>query len=372
MTDAPSRHRGPQPSIRGGHQRRRAINRALVYAVLIFGSVIMALPFYWMVTSSLKTSAEANAFPPTWVPGIERPENWRELGFGQRFTMGLGQIVSVRYWTEQLRWSNYPRAWDLETEDIRRDDGEEGVTLGSVARDFITLRWIWGLPAYAMADNPKDNFTRYFFNSTYTALTVTILSLLTAVLAAYALATMNFFGSGIYFFLIIGTLYIPGQILLIPNYIFFDYLGNNVSEWMGRNTYFVLIVPWIASVFAIFLLRQAFLTLPRDLFDAARIDGASRLRYLFVVVIPLSKPTLITAAIFNFLGTWNSLLWPLIMAPEPKYRTIMVGLSFFRTEAGTDYDLLMAASTFSILPIVIFFFFMQRYFIAGIARTGLK
>ncbi|MBN1477627.1 carbohydrate ABC transporter permease, partial [Candidatus Sumerlaeota bacterium] len=289
----------------------------------------------------------------------------------QRFAMGLGQMVSPRYWTEQLRWGNYPRAWNLETGDPRRDE-EGGVTLGSVARDFFTLKWIWGLPAYAMEDNPKDNFTRYFFNSTYTALTVTILSLLTAVLAAYALATMNFFGSGIYFFLIIGTLYIPGQILLIPNYIFFDYLGSNVSVWMGRNTYFVLIVPWIASVFAIFLLRQAFMTLPRDLFDAARIDGASRLRYLFVVVIPLSKPTLITAAIFSFLGTWNSLLWPLIMAPEPKYRTIMVGLSFFRTEAGTDYDLLMAASTFSILPIVIFFFFMQRYFIAGIARTGLK
>jgi multiple sugar transport system permease protein len=248
--------------------------------------------------------------------------------------------VTPHYWTDQLRWSNYPRAWFLQT--------SEGTP-----------------PA-------EDNFTQYFFNSTLVAVIATVGALLTSVLAAYALATMSFFGAGLFFFLIIGTLYIPGQILLIPNYLFFDTLGREVHPALGRNTYFVLFIPWIANVASIFLLRQSFMTLPRDLFDAARIDGAGRLRHLFVIVLPLSKPTLITVCILNFLGTWNSLLWPLIMAPEPRYRTIMVGLGHFRTEAGDSYDLLMAASTFSVLPIVILFFILQRYFIAGIARSGLK
>lgn len=330
------------PPIRGGYRRRQFFQRALIYLALTIGAVFMAFPFYWMVSSSLKPTREAIAFPPTWIPSIEHPEgmDWREASFGEKFSVTVSQLFTARYWTEQLRWSNYPRAWNLQTSE------------GTQAAEY--------------------NFTQYFFNSTLVALIVTAIGLLTSVLAAYALATMTFIGASVYFFIIIGTLYIPGQILLIPNYLFFDWLGNIFGPAFGRNTYFVLIFPWIASVFSIFLLRQAFMTLPRDLFDAARIDGAGRFRYLFVVVLPLSKPTLITASIFNFLGTWNSLLWPLVMAPDPKFRTIMVGLGFFRTEAGDSFDLLMAASTFSILPIVILFFLLQRFFIAGIARTGLK
>jgi multiple sugar transport system permease protein len=307
--------------------------------VLSVGGIFMAMPFYWMVASSVKTSNEALAFPPTWVPGVNRPETWDDLGAVQRVGITLGQVFSPDYWIHQLRWDNYPRAWLLQTSDRG--------------------------PA-------ETTFTRYFYNSVVVSLVATAGSLVTSVLAAYALASMTFLGAGFYFFLILGTLYIPGQILLIPNYIFLDWLGSSVSSAMGRNTYFCLIIPWLASVFSIFLLRQAFMTLPKDLHDAARIDGAGRLRHLFLIVLPLSKPTLITAGLFNFLGTWNMLLWPLIMAPEPKYRTVMVGLSLFRTEANDKFDLLMAASTFSILPIVILFFFLQRFFIAGIARTGLK
>jgi multiple sugar transport system permease protein len=316
---APGRGRGGDGSPPGGHQLRLQMRRALIYAVLTLGTFYMALPFYWMATSSLKSAREAQTFPPTWIPSIEYPDDWKQLGTFRKMGITVGQIFSARYWTEQLHWDNYPRAWLLQT--------SEGTA-----------------PA-------ESNFTRYFFNSVLVAVVATGGALLTSILAAYALATMNFIGAGVYFFLIIGTLYIPGQILLIPNYIFFDLLGREVSPLLGRNTYFVLIIPWIASVASIFLLRQSFMTLPRDLFDAARMDGASRLRYLFLVVLPLSKPTLITVAILNFLGTWNSLLWPLVMAPEPKFRTIMVGLGLFRTEAGDSYDLLMAASTFSVLPI---------------------
>ena len=309
----PGRGRGGDGSPPGGHLLRLQMRRALIYVVLTLGTFYMALPFYWMATSSLKSAREAQSFPPTWIPSIEHPDDWKQLGTFRKMGITVGQIFSARYWTEQLRWDNYPRAWLLQT--------SEGTK-----------------PA-------ESNFTRYFFNSVLVAVVATGGALLTSILAAYALATMNFIGAGIYFFLIIGTLYIPGQILLIPNYIFFDLLGREVSPLLGRNTYFVLIIPWIASVASIFLLRQAGQGL------ASHVS---------------------TVAILNFLGTWNSLLWPLVMAPEPKFRTIMVGLGLFRTEAGDSYDLLMAASTFSVLPIILLFFFLQRFFIAGIARTGLK
>jgi multiple sugar transport system permease protein len=306
----------------------------------------MALPFYWMATSSVKTRQEATRFPPTFVPGLERGEDWDERGALTNLLAGTGQLFTAGYWTDQLAWDNYPHAWQLRTS----------------------------------PDNPpaEPNFSRYFFNSTFVAVVVTIGALITSSLAAFALATLVFWGRGFYFFLIIAILYIPGQILLIPNYRFFSELsaltlfGYPIGDHIGLNTYFVLIVPWLASVFSIFLLRQSFMTLPRDLSDAATIDGAGRMRYLFAVVLPLSKPTLITAGIFSFLGTWNSLLWPLIMVSDEKLYTVEVGLQHFRTEAGSEFHLLMAASTFSILPVIIMFFFLQRYFIAGIARSGLK
>jgi multiple sugar transport system permease protein len=119
-------------------------------------------------------------------------------------------------------------------------------------------------------------------------------------------------------------------------------------------------------------MRQFFMTIPDDLWDAAQIDGSGRFRYLWTVVAPLSKPVFITSAIFTFLANWNSLFWPLIMTTSPEMRTLMVGLQTFNSEAGDDFHLLMAASSLAIVPIVIIFFFLQRYFIQGIARTGLK
>lgn len=236
------------------------------------------------------------------------------------------------------------------------------------ARSFPPTWW----PAKWQPENyveawlaPPVSFGRYFYVSIVTAVASTVGTLLTAALAAYAFAKMRFWGRTVFFYLVLAMMMVPGQVLLIPNFIILDYLA-----WL--DTFKALIVPWMASVFVIFLMRQFFFTIPDDLWDAAQVDGCSRFRYLWIVMFPLSKPVFITGGIFAFLGSWNSLLWPLIVTTSANMRTLMVGLQHFTTEAGADFHLLMAASTMAILPVVILFFFLQRFFIQGIARTGLK
>jgi multiple sugar transport system permease protein len=138
------------------------------------------------------------------------------------------------------------------------------------------------------------------------------------------------------------------------------------------DSYQVQIVPFIASAFSIFLLRQFFLSIPNELADAARIDGAGHLRFLWSIVLPLSIPALITAGLITFLGSWNAFQWPLIVTSKPDFRVVQVGLSAFRQEAGSSYHLLMAASTFVVAPIVLLFLVAQRYLVQGIARTGIR
>lgn len=208
-------------------------------------------------------------------------------------------------------------------------------------------------------------FGRYFYNSIVVAAVSTVLEVITCAMAAYAFARMNFFGKNVLFMLLLGSIMVPGEVLLVPNFITLVKLS-----WI--DTYWALIVPWIVSVFGIFFMRQAFLQLPKELFDAGKIDGCGHFRFLWQVVLPLSKPVVTTVALFKFIGSWNSFLWVLIVTNTPKMRTIPVGLTYFSTEVGTTYNLLMAASAFSMLPILVLFFLAQKQFIQGIARTGLK
>ena len=208
-------------------------------------------------------------------------------------------------------------------------------------------------------------FGRYFFNSFFMAITTTLGEVFTTILAAYAFAKMNFFGKNIVFGIMLGTLMIPGQMLLLPNYVTIARLG-----WL--DTYNALIIPWLVSVFGIFLLRQFFRGIPDELRDSARIDGCGRFRFLFTIVVPLSKPAIFTVALLKFLGSWNSFQWVLIMTTSPEMRTVPVGLQVFSSEIGTAYEQLMAASVLAIIPILILFFFTQKQFIQGIARTGIK
>lgn len=208
-------------------------------------------------------------------------------------------------------------------------------------------------------------FARYFVNSTVVAASTVVGLLITSTLAGYAFGRIQFFGKHVLFILFLTTLMIPFEILLIPDYIIMIRLG-----W--HNTYAGLIVPWMASAFQIFLLRQFFATIPKDLFDAALLDGADHLRFLLSVAIPLSRPALVTVTIFGFLGAWKALLWPLIMTKDEAMRTVEVGLASYVTEAGTQTQLLMAASLFAMLPILVVYFLGQKSFVEGIATSGLK
>ncbi|MEA1928023.1 MAG: carbohydrate ABC transporter permease [Candidatus Auribacterota bacterium] len=228
--------------------------------------------------------------------------------------------------------------------------------------EIIYKRFLWRNFVKAWQAAP---FARYFINSIFISVIVTIGQVITSALAAYAFARMKFRFKEPLFFLLLATMMIPKQVILIPDYAIISWF-----RWV--NTYYGLIVPFIAAVFGIYFMRQHFETLPQDLFDAASIDGCGRLRILFQVVLPISRPVILTVALFTFIMTWNSLLWPLVMTNTPEMRPLQVGLAVFNQESGTDWELLMAASTFSILPLMVIFFIAQKQFIEGITRSGMK
>jgi multiple sugar transport system permease protein len=194
---------------------------------------------------------------------------------------------------------------------------------------------------------------------------VTLGQLMTCSLAAYAFARLQFRGREVLFYLFLGTMMIPGQVIMIPSFMVLYWLG-----WI--DTYYALIVPGLASAFGTFLLRQFFLTIPRDLEDAASIDGCSRFGVLWRIILPLSRPALATLAVFTFMGVFNDFLWALIVVSSDEMKTVQLGLAIFRDRYQTDWGQLMAASVTATLPILMVFFFAQKYFIKGITLSGLK
>ncbi len=208
-------------------------------------------------------------------------------------------------------------------------------------------------------------FARWFVNTMLVTVAVVIGNLLFCSLAGYAFARIRFFGRDVVFVLVLATLMIPFQVTMIPTFVIVRKLG--LIDTLGA-----LIVPNLSGAFGIFLLRQFFRTLPVELEEAARIDGASRLGVLFKIVLPLSAPALATVAVVTFLWTWNDFLWPLVTLFSPKNYTLQLGLTTFQGAHQTNTNLLMAANVMSMVPVLLLFFLAQRYFIRGIATTGLK
>jgi multiple sugar transport system permease protein len=242
---------------------------------------------------------------------------------------------------------------------------------------FLPLTWRF--ENYAEAWRAAD-FPRFFLNSAVVSLGTVAGTLVTSVLAAYAFARLRFPGRDVLFFVFLGTLMVPQEVTLVPNFVLLtnlpcplavDTLCNpKGSGWF--DTYTAVSVPWWVSVFSIFLLRQFFLGIPRELWEASQIDGATHAGYLLRVVVPLSTPALLTVALYAFVQSWKSFLWPLVMTSRPDVRPIQVGLSTFALENGTYYQLLMAASAFTMAPVVVLFIAVQRHFLESIARSGLK
>ena len=266
----------------------------ILHAILSAGAVVMLLPFFWMVSTSLKErSAIFAEFPPRWIP-------------------------------ETFVWSNYSDAWTA-------------------------------VP-----------FARFFLNSVVVAVAVTLLQILVASLAAFAFARLRFRGRDTIFFIYLIALMIPFAILLLPNFIIVKQLG-----WF--DSYAALIIPPSFSAFSTFLMRQYFRSIPLDLDEAARIDGASSLRIWWQVIMPNSLPVLGALGVFVFLGTWNSLLWPLVVTNSKEMLTVPVGLTFFQGQYYVRWELLMAAAVIAMLPVLIVYFFAQNWFIKGMSvNAGLK
>ena len=243
--------------------------------------------------------------------------------------MSLGEALGTEFFPSELHFENYVEAWR------------------------------------------KADFSEYFINS----ILITIITLsgqvTFSILAAYAFARIEFPGRDLIFSVLLSTMMIPAMVFTIPNFLTVTWLGRITTlPWI--NNWPALTIPFMGSVFSIFMLRQFFAQVPDELFDAAQMDGAGHLRFLLQVVLPLSKAPLMVIIVLSFIGTWNSLAWPMLVTNTPDWRPISVGLMEFVDEAGQLINLTMAGAFITIIPILVIYFFTQKQFTESIARSGLK
>lgn len=242
------------------------------------------------------------------------------------------------------------------------------MTLGeTIQRQLLPSTPQWGNYTEAWEG---ANFEKYFINTVVIALVTITGMLFTSVLAGYAFAKINFAGRNVIFTLLLTTLMIPEAVTLIPNFLL---IRGDIIPWGSWvNSLQALTVPFMASAFMIFLLRQFFIRIPNELWDAARIDGASHLRFLVRVVVPMSTAPIMTVTLLSFISAWNAFMWPLIVTTTDAWRPLMVGIYRFNSEAGPQTHLIAAASLIIILPIVLLYFLAQRQFTNAFASSGLK
>jgi len=236
--------------------------------------------------------------------------------------------------------------------------------------------WKWANYRLAMQAAP---FGRYFANTVVYSVAVTASNLLFCSMAAYAFARLRFPGRNVLFILVLGTMMVPSQVTMVPVFVLLKRWplagGNDLMGIGGHgllNSYAGLVLPGAVGAFGIFLLRQFFMTLPRELEDAARIDGCSEAGIYWRIILPLSKPALATLGVFTFTAAWNEFLWPLLVMSKESMKTLQVGLQVFQTQYTTRWDLLMAGTVIVTIPVLIIFLAGQRYFTRGIALSGMK
>ena len=293
-----------------------------IYAALFAGVIIAVGPFLWMISASFMTVSEVNL---------------------------------TRLLPENLLWENYATA-------LRR-------------ANFLDIE---------IATDPQTGLMQslsvsgYIWNSVRITLITVLGSLSVCIPAAYAFARMKFIGRNFIFALFLSTMMIPGIVMLIPHLLTVIWLGRLSESLFGPlgawfNNWPALTIPFFASVFNIFLLRQFFIQIPDDLWEAARIDGAGHPRFLVSVVLPLSKAPIMTIVTLGFIGSWNALMWPLLVTINDEWRPIAVGLSNFVTaDTPGDLNLQMAASVITVIPILALYFVAQKQFTEGIAQTGIR
>ncbi|MEF3694065.1 MAG: carbohydrate ABC transporter permease [Candidatus Cloacimonadota bacterium] len=323
------------------------VRMTIIYSVLTLFGLFMIVPFIWMISTSLMNQAEFNKHDSVFIPK-EEYHVWNNTGKEEKVILVTtkGDEAIIHTLDKDNRIVEEYKA--VPATDVRK------------IRKVPSLHW----DNFARAFK-KVPFATYFGNTLYVSFLSLIGVLITSMLAAYAFGRMEFKGKDFFFYLFLSMMMVPEPIYLISSYILLDKIN-----WL--DTYQALIIPWCVNIFTIFLFRQHFKSLPKELFESASLDGCSTFGMLWRLILPLSKSVIATASVFSLIGSWNSFMWPLVMTNRPELRVLQVGLSYFNQEASTQTTLLMAASAFSILPILIIFFLAQKQIIASYAKAGLK
>lgn len=328
----------------------------LSYFYLLLGVLIMFGPVVWLIMSSFKSPIEISRFPPRFFPysqqtidveGYDEPLQLFHVIMEDGSTRELAQIRRV----------------GLEAQMIDPAEQDEIYRVNIADREPVE-KITFGLENYITGVR-RFNFGRFLWNSILVTVTATLLTLLVNSMAAFALAKYKFPGRQTIFLTMIATLMVPLSVILVPIFLVITQVGWN-------NNLLGIIVPVAATPTGVFLLRQYMLTIPNELMDAARIDGASEWRIYAQIILPLAKPALAVLAIFSVMWRWNDFLWPLIVLSRSEYFTLQVGLAAFQGEHMVQWNLILAMTVLTLLPITIVFAFLQRYITTGIATTGLK
>lgn len=334
--------------------RRRSF---FTYAYLLLGVLVMFGPVLWLVMSSFKSSGDIKRFPPRFLPyhqelasveGYDEPLPLYEVTLADGATAQLAQVRRV----------------GLEAQMIDPADPEAGLTKVKLSDRAPVESVRFSLDNYTRGVE-SFNFWRYLANSVIVTASATILTLFVNSMAAFALSKYRFRGRGFIFMLIISTLMVPLSVILVPAFLLITALGWN-NQLIG------IIIPTIGTPTGVFLLRQYMLTIPDELLDSARIDGASEWRIYWQVILPLAAPALAVLAIFSTIWRWNDFLWPKIVMTENEMFTLQVGLETFQGDLMIQWDLILAMTVLTALPITFVFGFLQKYITTGIATTGMK
>ncbi len=293
------------------------VSQILIYVFLLFMATIVVLPFYWMILTALKSAAELDVIPPTFVI------------------------------TQGIEWTNIFEAFP----------------------DWNVPAWIGniGLPQNFVSAMDAADFGVYFKNSLYVGALTTIGTLVTTILTAYAFARLEFKGRDTIFVLLLATMMVPGEMMIITNYVTVAKLG-----WL--NSYQALILPFTVSTFYIFFLRNTIKQVPIELYKAAKVDGFTDFQFLLRIVVPIVRPTLITITILGLLGAWNAYVWPNLVTNDDLMRLVTNGLknAFTSSVGRVAQNLQMAAATLVTLPILVVFLTLKKYIVRGVSRSGIK
>ncbi len=335
---------------------RLDISDIFTYLYLSLGTIIMFGPVIWLVMSSFKSSAELSKFPPRFfpyrqetvaVPGYDEPLDLYDVTLEDGTVRQLAQVRRVGIEAQMIDPAN--------PEEIIRVNINQRKPVEEI--NFSLTNYSNGIQ--------KFNFWIYFGNSVVVTIGATILTLLVNSMAAFALSKYKFRGRDTIFFITIATLMVPLSVILVPVFLVITQIGWN-------NNLLGVIVPGAATPTGVFLLRQYMLTIPDELIDSARIDGASEWRIYLQIILPLARPALAVLTIFSVMWRWNDFLWPLIVLSRSEYFTLQVGLNSFQGELQVQWDLILSMTVLTLLPITLVFAVLQRYITTGIATTGMK